>query len=166
MNEPSPLPEFHPLAPNAVTIWRISQGIGFFFLLSFVGGILFAIGYGVEGARPVCFSVFGVFLLWALFMIAWHPVLAYKASGYAMDEDVLLIKSGVWWQVVHLLPRSRLQHVDLKSGPIERKFGLATLVLHTAGTHAAHLTLSALPQEDAQRLRDALLARGHHDDGV
>ena len=165
MNEPT-LPEFRPLDPKAVPIWRISNAIAFGILLAFVGGMGFQMGRVFPESWPVIGGVMGLFALWALFMVVWHPALAYRAGGYAMDEDVLLLRSGVWWQVVHLLPRSRLQHVDLKSGPIERRFGLATLVLFTAGTHAAMLTLSGISQEDAQRLRDALLAGGHHDDGV
>jgi uncharacterized protein len=165
MNQPS-LPEFRPLDPKAVPIWRISNGIGFGILLTLVIGAGFLLTRALPESLPVLGSVIGGVTLWALFMILWHPVLAYRASGYALDDDVLLLKSGVWWQVVHLLPRSRLQHVDLKSGPIERRFGLATLVLFTAGTHAAMLTLSGISQEEAQRLRDALLAGGHHDDGV
>jgi membrane protein YdbS with pleckstrin-like domain len=59
------------------------------------------------------------------------------------------------------IPVSRLQHVDLTRGPIERAFGLATLVVHTAGTEAASFRLPGLTADRAGQLRDAILeARG------
>ncbi|MGA0058478.1 MAG: PH domain-containing protein [Planctomycetota bacterium] len=46
-------------------------------------------------------------------------------------------------------------------GPIERAFGLATLVVHTAGTEAASFRLPGLTADRAGQLRDAILeARG------
>jgi uncharacterized protein len=58
---------------------------------------------------------------------------------------------------------TRLQHVDLRRGPVERQFGLATLVLHTAGTHAASITIPGLDADEAVRLRDRLAEIGGND---
>ena len=54
------------------------------------------------------------------------------------------------------MPASRVQHVDLKHGPLERRFKLATLVVHTAAVHLSGITVRGLDDADAQRLRDAL----------
>ena len=56
-----------------------------------------------------------------------------------------------------LVPRSRVQHLDVERGPLERQFALATLVVHTAGTQTAALRLSGLDDHDAVALRDALI---------
>ena len=84
--------------------------------------------------------------------------------GYRLEERVLMMRRGLWWQTVQLLPLSRIQHVDLTRGPLERRFGLATLVLHTAGTHAAHIPLPGLSVDDAEGLRAHLLAAGEGED--
>jgi membrane protein YdbS with pleckstrin-like domain len=67
------------------------------------------------------------------------------------------------FHVAHLLPLSRLQHVDLHRGPLERAFGLASLILHTAGTHEARITIPGLDADEAVRLRDRLVEVGGDD---
>jgi len=58
------------------------------------------------------------------------------------------------------VPRSRIQHTDVTQGPYERRFGLATLVVYTAGTEHASIPIEGLSHETALAFRDALLARG------
>src|SRR3546814_18276177 len=61
------------------------------------------------------------------------------------------------------VPGSRVQHLDIRRGPLERHFRLATLVIHTAGTRHSEVSLSGLDAGDAERLRDHL-ARQTDDD--
>ena len=66
------------------------------------------------------------------------------------------MRSGrLWWRETRV-PVSRVQHVDLKHGPLERRFGLATLVVHTAAAHLGGITVRGLDDADAQHLRDTL----------
>ena len=53
---------------------------------------------------------------------------------YRVDADEIEIWSGVLWRQAVVVPRSRVQHIDVSQGPIERSYGLATLSIHTAGT--------------------------------
>jgi hypothetical protein len=53
--------------------------------------------------------------------------------------------------------------VDLHSGPIQRSLGLASLILHTAGTHHATIMIPGLDTVEAARLRDQLVAVGGDD---
>ncbi len=61
------------------------------------------------------------------------------------------------------MPKSRVQHTDVSRGPIERGLGLATLIIHTAGTEQAAVSLSGLPHADAYRIRDFLIEGGEDD---
>ncbi len=162
----TPLPEFQTLDPRVKSLWRMSNAIGFGFLalLFGVGGI-FAGRIGVPVLPQVLWGIAALWALWCAFALFRYIELAFENAGWALDDSVLWIRRGVWWQVTQLLPLSRLQHIDLRRGPWERKLGLATLTLHTAGTHAATLILSGLSVEDAERLRDRLVAAGG-DDGV
>ena len=45
--------------------------------------------------------------------------------------------------MIHV-PRSRVQHTDVSQGPVERRFGLGTLVIYTAGTDYARVDLAGL----------------------
>ena len=57
------------------------------------------------------------------------------------------------------VPRSRVQHTDVAQGPLERRYGLGTLVIYTAGTEHAKVALPGLAYADALRIRDQLLPR-------
>ena len=77
------------------------------------------------------------------------------------------MRRGIVWHKEVLVPRSRVQHLDLERGPIERHFGLATLVVHTAGTRVHALRQSGFLDDDAVALRDALLPEtDRHDDSL
>jgi len=55
------------------------------------------------------------------------------------------------------VPVRRMQHVDLSRGPIERLFGLATLVVFTAGNEGSAFRVPGLPVHVAQELRDRIV---------
>ena len=96
----------------------------------------------------------GLWLLWtlapSLLLAAWgwyyakRCFAAYQAE-YHPQQGVVL-RSGVWWQTEEWLPVARLQHVDVSHGPWDRAHGMATLSLHTAGTHDHRLRIRGLPR--------------------
>jgi membrane protein YdbS with pleckstrin-like domain len=69
------------------------------------------------------------------------------------------VHSGVLWRKENWLPVARLQHLDVNQGPLGRKWGMASLALHTAGTHDHELVLHGLPTADAHTLRKILMPR-------
>lgn len=84
--------------------------------------------------------------------------LRYARTGFALDAAGLRIRRGLWWRSETLVPRSRVQHTDINHGPLDRRLGLATLRVYTAGTRLASVALDGLPQARALQLRDALVA--------
>jgi len=82
-----------------------------------------------------------------------------RAWGYAERADDLLVRHGVMWREIVVVPYGRMQYVDVQAGPIDRLVGIARLQLHTAsaGTDAHIPGVSA---EEAARLRDRLASRG------
>ncbi len=85
------------------------------------------------------------------------PGVRYRHTRYRLDVRGLTIRRGVVWRSVTSVPTSRVQHTDVAQGPIERAFDLATLVLHTAGTQDASVSLGGLPHAVALRMRDYLI---------
>jgi uncharacterized protein len=118
--------------------------------------LAFAIATTVWAMSMTVASVFGalVFLTW--WLIAWPPV-SYRHVSYRVDADGLEIRSGVYFRSVTTVPKSRVQHTDVSQGPLQRKFGLATLTVHTAGTENAEVALPGLPHDVALLIRDHLL---------
>jgi membrane protein YdbS with pleckstrin-like domain len=90
---------------------------------------------------------------WAAIALPWRR---YSASGYDMGADRLRVVKGVLFRRDTVVPFGRVQHIDLERGPIERHYGLATLKLHTAGTHNATIMLPGLGEADALAMREAI----------
>ena len=157
--------EYQPLHPRALRLWQLSDLLAYVVLLlvALVAAILVSVKW--PRAMPWAAAAWGALALLGVWTILYYHPRNYRAWGYRLDERVLLIKRGVWFRTIKLLPLPRLQHVDVKRGPLQRQFGLATLVLHTAGTHAAEIEVPGLGAEEAFRLRDRLVAAGG-DDGV
>ena len=79
--------------------------------------------------------------------------------GYAEREEDLLIRRGVMFARLSVVPYGRMQFIDVTAGPLERAFGLATVRLHTAAA-ATDARIPGLEREEAARLRDTLAELG------
>ena len=82
-----------------------------------------------------------------------------RAIGYAERADDLLVRRGIMFRDLVVVPYGRMQYVDVQAGPVDRRFGIAKVQLHTAspGTDAQ---IPGLAPEEAARLRDRLARRG------
>jgi uncharacterized protein len=97
-------------------------------------------------------------LLLAIWIIVRVPLRRYRARGYDMGADRLRVVRGLIFRSDTVVPFGRVQHIDVHQGPIERGYGLATLVLHTAGNHNASVSLPGLGHEDALAMREEIRA--------
>ncbi|MFV0258586.1 MAG: PH domain-containing protein [Acidimicrobiales bacterium] len=90
----------------------------------------------------------------------WYGIARYGALGWARSTDQMLVRSGV---VVHRLVLVRLdkvQNVRLASSFFQRRLGLVSLRLVTAGRgRRAIITVPDLPTADAERLLTRLAER-------
>lgn len=148
------------VSPKLVTLRILRESLSSLFVL-----IVFAI--------PLVFQLIGwwpgfpLWLAWILLIGAaviriWRLLLVprqVRAIGFAERDEDLLIRKGLFFQRVLVVPYGRMQYVDVGVGPLERALGLATLKLHTAspGTNAL---IEGLPTEEAARLREQLSALG------
>jgi len=80
-----------------------------------------------------------------------------KSCGYYKGEFDLLYKQGLWWKKQTALSFSRIQHIDISHGPLERKYKIATIKFFTAGGVASDLKIPGLPNELAELLRTEIL---------
>jgi hypothetical protein len=99
--------------------------------------------------------------------IAWlsytWPVLEYRHTSYTLSEDGIEIRSGVFWKQVTTVPRSRVQHIDVSQGPMERAYDLGRLVIYTAGTDHSRVELPGLNHGVAFTIRNHLLPKSGDD---
>ena len=140
-----------PLHPNHVKVTRIVAAL---FALPFV--IASVILEAVD-ILPFGLFVIPVFLL-AAFVIIRVPLRRYHARGYDMGEDRLRVVRGILFQSDTVVPFGRIQHIDVNQGPLQRAYGIATLTVHTAGTHNASVHLPGLEKELASDMREEIRA--------
>lgn len=100
--------------------------------------------------------------LLTVLVLVW-PAVRYRHASYRVNDRGIQIRSGVLFRSVVSVPRSRVQHTDVSRGPIERNFGLATLIIHTAGTQHASVPLAGLSEKIADSIRDYLIEGGDDD---
>jgi len=93
----------------------------------------------------------------ALLLGLWHARLLFTSWRWALRPDDVVACYGVVWQVSRSIPRVRVQHVDVRSGPIDRALGLVEVSLHVAGSAGPVLTIPGLAPAEAETLRAALL---------
>ena len=161
----------HSLDPAWVELQRLVGWIAFAVLapLLLIGlGIAMLIGslsLDVKAVLGIAWLAVTVLLVWLA--QAW-PAIEYKRFSYALDPEHIEIRRGVVWRTVTSLPKSRVQHIDVAQGPLERKYGLATLSIYTAGTEFARVDLPGLTYARAVEIRDRLLPGhdGDTDDGT
>ncbi len=113
-----------------------------------VGGFFFAplfIGTGVLVAL----------FLWLLWLIPRQV----RATLFATTNTDFLVRRGIMFRRLDIVPYGRIQYVDVKEGPIARKMGVAGIQLHTASA-STDAELDGLPVEEAAALRDLLVANG------
>ena len=92
-----------------------------------------------------------------IFILRW-PVRRYNARGYHMSADRLRVVRGLLWHSDTIVPFGRVQHIDVDQGPVERFFDVATLTLHTAGSHNASVHLPGLEHALATQMREDIRA--------
>ena len=131
------------LATTAIVLGVPALGAAVAALVSDVGGLW---------AVPAGLALLGV---WCALLIPRQV----RAMGYAERADDLLIRKGILFRSMVVVPYGRMQYVDVQAGPLARAFGIAQVQLHTAspGTDAA---IDGLPADEATRLRDQLASRG------
>ncbi|GII97709.1 hypothetical protein CLV28_2069 [Sediminihabitans luteus] len=95
-------------------------------------------------------------------VFVWSCVLVprqVRATRYAERDDDLLIRRGIMFRSLVVVPYGRLQYVDVEAGPFAARFGIAKVQLHTASP-ATDAAVPGLPPAEAARLRDRLSERG------
>lgn len=103
---------------------------------------------------------------WSLLALLWLPWAAFKAQrrarriGYACNERLIAVREGWWHRHWRFAELDKLQALQIRRSPIDRRCGTATLWLDTAGagTLAPPLCIRFLPEAEAQRLYRSLAA--------
>ncbi|MEP6761376.1 MAG: PH domain-containing protein [Sporichthyaceae bacterium] len=151
-----------PFAPAGSPWVRVSPRLAILrrSLLAGIGGVVTLVAASLV-AIASWWLVVAVLVVGAV-LIAWGWVVvgrAVRSWGYAERADDLLVTRGILFRQLVVVPYGRMQFVDVTAGPLDRRFGLATVQLHTAAA-ATDAQIPGLVPAEAARLRDRLAARG------
>jgi membrane protein YdbS with pleckstrin-like domain len=120
----------------AVVLGTVAGAVAVFLDLPvWIGPGLFTLLFGLGGARA-------------------H--FRYESWSYRVRTDSLFLDRGVLTRVRTVVPYVRIQHVDASRGPVERAFGLATVVVYTAGSRGADVSIPGLTPDRADDLQERL----------
>lgn len=108
------------------------------------------------GAHIPLQIVFGLFSICALTCtLYWWKEDPIK--GYALREHDLSYRSGLFFRKKVTQPIVRIQHVEVKQGPLERRYDLANLLIYSAGGSAHTFIIPGILKKDAEQFRDFII---------
>lgn len=145
------------LDPKVKKLWRIEAVIVGLIYAVIIAGAGFLIEQVVdEISTPIGIigTILGVSVL-ALTIIVANK--RYEFWRYLLGEHDISVSRGIWWKTWTFVPRARIQHVDITSGPIARALGLAVVSIYVGGHSGAVASIPGLAQAEAERIRQELL---------
>jgi len=138
-------------APHGRLRWKWAIRVGI--VAAVLGAIAGAIS--VFGPEWGLLPGIGAFVL-TLTVGVVHALLLFRSWEYRVREDALYLERGVFTHVKTVVPFVRVQHIDTSRDPVDRLLGLSSLVVYTAGSRGADVTIPGLTPGAAEDLQDRL----------
>lgn len=91
-----------------------------------------------------------------LFVELWR-FLAARRRAFALRQADIILRSGWFWERTSIVPLARVQHVELHRPFLDRRFGLAELLLYTAGASSVDMKIPGLTEDLALKLEAQIL---------
>jgi uncharacterized protein len=154
---------FQSLAPNTLKARYWAAGI--------VIGCVSLLGLGI---LPPVFSHLwwlGILIILvagglALAGTTWLIRKRFEGEGYALRDYDIIHRHGYFWRIQTTVPFSRVQHVEIGQGPIEKRFGISTIRVFTAGGSNSDLSISGIDPEEAHRIKSFIVHQAGTDDAA
>jgi membrane protein YdbS with pleckstrin-like domain len=148
-----------PRHPALKTVWR---------LRNLVLAVIVAVPASILGSAwmpGVVAVACSALVVGALIVFGWwHAGAAFARYRVRVLDDGVMVERGVFWRSQTFVPGARIQHTEVNQGPLDRRWGMAKLVIHTAAAGLASVAAVGLYRDDAIAVRDRLLDRS--DDAV
>ena len=145
--------KYNSLDKKAITIMRINALIT---LIVITAVFVFFKILNIEMSKEVSLTVYiiwGVIIFISLLDVLIFPNIRYQRYKYYISDEIIDVKRGLLVITRTIVPIERVQKIELTSGPIDRYFGLSTVVIYTA---AGTALIKFLKTEEAQNITDKL----------
>lgn len=151
-----------PFEPDGVEWMHVSARLASVRRLLFVApAVVIAVALALAAAATgeTLYTLLALVPLALAVWVWWLTGRQVRAWGYAERADDLLVRHGLLWRSIVVVPYGRMQYVDVHAGPVDRAFGIARVQLHTASA-ATDAVIPGLAPQEAARMRDRLASRG------
>jgi len=139
------------LDPRAKLLWRLTGALQ---AVPILAGGAFA-SYVFAGQVPIYLALLPLLAAAALnvlFVLVLPPLL-WRRWRYEIRSLEVDLQRGLLRVTRTLVPMARVQHVDTRRGPLQRRLGLSTVVFYTA---AGPNEIPQLAQKTAAEVRDRI----------
>ena len=149
--------EFHGIEKKYLRVSLISTSILFIILLIAAGLIVGLSEEFDNGLFEFGVSMGPIIIFWVVSLS--YTIKAFPRKKYSLREKDIIYSKGLLWQTRTSIPFNRIQHAEVKQGPIERIFGLHSLKVYTAGGDSSDLVVPGLSEENAGRIKEFIMGK-------
>lgn len=134
-----------------VTVTWLLQGL----VTSAVLAAILTVGTTFLTDQPP-YIIFLTFLTAGIVLSAVHTFYRYRSWSFEIREDHVYLEHGVLVKVYTMVPFVRIQHVDTQRNILDRVLGLSTVIIYTAGSRGADVSIPGLKPGSAEELQEKL----------
>jgi membrane protein YdbS with pleckstrin-like domain len=143
--------QLNPVEPAYKTVLYIVWSIAFTLLLSAIVALYLL----VDGLKTPWFIVPALGVWSASVALTFAAIgIGFRNKAWALRDKDIVFRKGWLFQSTHIIPFIKIQHCVVRSGPLERRFGLASIWLMTAASTDLDIGIRGLKKETAENLKE------------
>ena len=119
-------------------------------------GVMIGVGMYIGREEWVVLLIGGIVLGLDLLYVLISPKVRYERYRYILNEEEIDVMEGFIFTKRNIVPIERLHKIAVLKGPIDRVFGLAKVVVTTAG---GDVTVRFMEDEKADQIAESLKNR-------
>lgn len=151
------LDDYRKIDKSAVKSWIIGRTI-FSFIILILCAVLshfFIVPKLLYSDRAkfifyLCISIMVIVLIVYSYFL---PFLEYQEWKYGIFEDKIEVIHGIFFKSKTLIPISRVQNFEIKQGPIQKRYGVSSIEIITAGITKE---IPAVTSMEAEKIAESL----------
>lgn len=145
--------DFIPISKKALFIWR-ARLVAVAFLAALLISLIF-------NFFSIVWNILtGAWIIAFIYFYAFYYPIKYHKMKYKVNDDIFCVNCGVIYTRQKYIYIKNIHYVILFSSPLERHFGVTTLIVVAAG---GTIFLYSLNNDDAAKLRSTLSGETAHE---
>ena len=123
------------LNPKSKSVMYIKYSILIAMMVA-AAAVLFIFRKEAEISDIAAYVIIAAVVMISIILLAM-PIIFYRHYRYIVDSEKVDVRSGVFFIRRTVVPIERVHQVQVKTGPLSNHFGLADVIITTAGGSAA-----------------------------